>query len=73
MKALASKAAAGPKARLSAERKAAVMKVILEGPKAHRHPTEVGTLPRVAKLIEEQTGERYHTLGTYGGSYVRWV
>lgn len=67
VKALASKGAAGPKARLSGEQKAAVMKAIIEGPKAHGHPTEVWTLPRVAKLIEEKTGERYHS------GHVWWI
>lgn len=67
VKALTSKGAAGPKARLSVQQKATVMKAIVEGPKAHGHPTEVWTLPRVAKLIEEQTGERYHT------GHVWWI
>jgi transposase len=60
VKGLASKGAAGPKARLSGKQKAALMKAIVAGPKAHGHPTEVWTLPRVAKLIEQQSGERYH-------------
>jgi transposase len=64
---LVSKGAAGPKARLSAGQKAALMKAIIEGPKAHGHPTEVWTLPRVAKLIEQQTGEHYHS------GHVWWI
>jgi transposase len=67
VKGLASKGAAGPKARLGAEQKATLMKAIIEGPKAHGHPTEVWTLPRVAKLIEEQTGEHYHS------GHVWWI
>jgi transposase len=59
-KGLASKGPAGPKARLSGKQKAALVKAIVAGPKAQGHPTEVWTLPRVAKLIEQQTGECYH-------------
>lgn len=64
---LASKGAAGPKARLSTGQKEALVKAIVEGPQAHGHPTEVWTLPRVAKLIEEQTGEHYHS------GHVWWI
>ena len=60
VRALRSKGAAGPKARLSAEQKGKLVKAIVAGPQAHGHVTAVWTLPRVAKLIEEQTGERYH-------------
>jgi transposase len=60
VKGLASKGPAGPKARLSGKQKAALMKAIIAGPKAHGHATEVWTLPRVARLIEQQSGERYH-------------
>lgn len=67
VKGLASKGPAGPKARLSGEQKKALTKAIIEGPKAHGHPTEVWTLPRVAKLIEQQTGERYHS------GHVWWI
>lgn len=67
VKALASKGPAGPKARLNAQQKEALMKAIVAGPKAHGHPTEVWTLPRVAKLIEHQTGERYHS------GHVWWI
>lgn len=67
VKGLASKGPAGPKARLSGKQKAALMKAIVAGPKAHGHPTEVWTLPRVAKLIEQQTGEHYHS------GHVWWI
>lgn len=60
VQALRSKGAAGPKARLTAEQKSTLVKAIIAGPQAHGHTTAVWTLPRVAKLIEEQTGERYH-------------
>lgn len=58
--ALKSKGPAGPKARLSEEQKLRVMEAIVAGPRAAGYATEVWTLPRVAKLIEKQTGERYH-------------
>lgn len=67
IKGLASKGPAGPKARLSGKQKAALVKAIVAGPKAHGHATEVWTLPRVAKLIEQQTGERYHS------GHVWWI
>ncbi len=58
--ALKSKGQAGPKARLSEEQRLRVMEAIVAGPRAAGYVTEVWTLPRVAKLIEKQTGERYH-------------
>jgi transposase len=59
-KGLRSKGAAGPKSRLSAAQKSTLVQAIVAGPRAHGHATAVWTLPRVAKLIAEQTGERYH-------------
>lgn len=67
VKGLASKGPAGPKARLSGKQKASLVKAIVAGPKMHGHPTEVWTLPRVAKLIEQKTGERYHS------GHVWWI
>jgi transposase len=58
--ALQSKGAAGRKAKLSEQQIAAVTKALVEGPQAHGHVTAVWTLPRVARLIERCTGERYH-------------
>lgn len=58
--ALKSKGPAGPKGRLSVEQKQRVMAAIVAGPRQQGYATEVWTLPRVAKLIEQQTGERYH-------------
>ena len=58
--ALRSSGAAGPKARLSTAQTAAVAAAIIQGPEAHGYATAVWTLPRVAKLIAAQTGERYH-------------
>ena len=34
---------------------------------AHGHPTEMWTPPRVARLIEQPTGERYHA------GHVWWI
>jgi transposase len=58
--ALASKGRAGPKAKLDGAQRAAVTAALLEGPQAHGYVTAVWTLPRVAKLIEQVTGQGYH-------------
>lgn len=58
--ALRSKGAAGPKRKLSAALRAELATALVEGPEAQGHATAVWTLPRVAKLIEERTGQRYH-------------
>jgi transposase len=58
--ALRSKGAAGPKSKLSAAEQAELTAALVEGPEAHGHATAVWTLPRVAKLIEQRTGQRYH-------------
>lgn len=60
VQALKSKGPAGPKARLSPEQKKRLVTAIVAGPRAAGHATAVWTLPRVARLIETQTGERYH-------------
>ena len=59
-KALHSKGAAGPKRKVTAGQQAALATALVEGPEKHGHATAVWTLPRVAKLIEQQTGQRYH-------------
>lgn len=58
--ALRSKGAAGPKHKLSAAQQSELAAALVEGPEAHGHATAVWTLPRVAKLIEQRTGQRYH-------------
>ncbi len=58
--ALASKGPAGPKAKIAPAQAAQVVKALIEGPAAHGHKTQLWTLPRVATLIEELTGVRYH-------------
>lgn len=60
IEALRSKGAAGPKAKLSVAEQQELTAALIEGPKAHGHVTAVWTLPRVVKLIEERTGQRYH-------------
>src|SRR6201999_1740998 len=55
--ALKSKGPAGPKARLSAGQKLRLMEAMVGGARAQGYATELWTLPRVAKLIEKQTGE----------------
>ena len=37
-----------------------VTAALLTGPSAHRHKTDLWTLPRVAALIQNPTGLRYH-------------
>ena len=58
--ALASKGPAGRKAKLSAPQTQEVTAALLAGPKVQGYKTELWTLPRVALLIEELTGVRYH-------------
>ena len=58
--ALRSRGAAGPKAQLSAEQREGIAAALVEGPQAHGYVTAVWTLPRVAKLIAQRTGRRYH-------------
>ena len=58
--ALASKGPAGPKAKLTAEQIERVVEALLAGPVARGYKTNLWTLPRVAALIEDLTGVRYH-------------
>lgn len=60
LKALASKGPAGPKPKLSAQQTRRVTAALLAGPAAQGYKTDLWTLPRVAALIEELTGVRYH-------------
>jgi transposase len=58
--ALASKGAAGPKSKLTPFQIQQIVDALLRGPTAHGYKTELWTLPRMAGLIEELTGLRYH-------------
>lgn len=58
--ALASKGPAGRKAKLTVEQTQQVTDALLAGPTAHGYKTDLWTLPRVAALIEDLTGVRYH-------------
>ena len=58
--ALASKGTAGRKTKLAPVQSEQVVKALLEGPAAHGYKTQLWTLPRVAALIQELTGVRYH-------------
>ena len=51
---------AGRKPRLGAEELAALEVGLKAGPQAFGYPTALWTSGRVARLIEEQTGVRYH-------------
>ena len=58
--ALASKGPAGPKPKLTVEQTQKVTEALLEGPTTVGYKTALWTLPRVAGLIEDLTGVRYH-------------
>lgn len=58
--ALASKGPAGRKPKLTGEQARQVTAALLAGPAAQGYKTDLWTLPRVAVLIEELTGVRYH-------------
>jgi transposase len=58
--ALASKGSAGPKAKLSPDQIEQITEALLKGPSAQGYKTQLWTLPRVAALIENLTGIRYH-------------
>jgi transposase len=51
---------AGRKAKITPIQTEQVIKALLVGPAAHGYKTQLWTLPRVAALIEELTGVRYH-------------
>jgi transposase len=58
--ALASKGPAGPKCKLAAEQTQIITEALLAGPTIRGYKTALWTLPRVADLIEDLTGVRYH-------------
>jgi transposase len=58
--ALASKGPAGRKSKLTAQQIEEVTRALLAGPAARGYKTNLWTLPRVAALIEDLTGIRYH-------------
>ncbi len=57
---LKSKGAAGCKSRLTPAQEEAVAEAILAGTAAAGHETDVWTLPRLARLIQERYQVRYH-------------
>lgn len=59
-RALASKGPAGRKPKLTGQQTHRVTKALLAGPAAQGYKTDLWTLPRVAALIEDLTGVRYH-------------
>ena len=59
-RALTSKGPAGPKPRLTPAQMDQVADALVAGPTAEGYKTDLWTLPRVATLIEELTGVRYH-------------
>lgn len=57
---LRSKGSAGRKPRLTLAQKEDLAQAILDGPEAAGYPTAVWTLPRLARLIQQRHGVRYH-------------
>ncbi len=51
---------AGRKPRLAPEQLPHIEAALREGPRAHGFPTNLWTLPRVARLIRDLTGVQYH-------------
>jgi transposase len=60
LEALSSKGPAGPKAKLSASQIQQLCDALLEGPVARGYRTELWTCSRVALLIRDLTGVKYH-------------
>jgi len=58
--ALASKGSAGRKPKLTGKQTQQVTEALLAGPAVQGYKTDLWTLPRVAALIEDLTGVRYH-------------
>jgi len=58
--ALRSRGSAGRKPRLSAAQKEQIAQALVQGAAAHGYDNELWTLPRVAQLVRELTGVRYH-------------
>ena len=57
---LAKAAHAGRKPLLSGAQLAELERLLLEGPEAHGFPTPLWSCPRVARLIRDRFGVRYH-------------
>src|SRR3989304_1118698 len=57
--ALAAKAQPGRPARLSAQQKEHLLQMLLQGPQAYGHASQLWTLLRVAQLIERNFGVSY--------------
>jgi transposase len=58
--ALAPKPAPGRPPRLTAREKERLLRLLLQGPMAHGHTTDLWTTQRIAELIERSFGVRYH-------------
>ena len=60
MEALKAKPHPGRPPRLTPEQKQELEEILLKGPQASGFPTDLWTLPRVAKVIERNFGVKYH-------------
>ena len=58
--ALVAKPHPGRPSRLSLEQRDELLELLLEGPLGHGYASQLWTLPRIAKLIEDHFGVRYH-------------
>ena len=58
--ALMAKPHPGRPSRLSPEQREGLLGLLLEGPLAHGYGSQLWTLPRIAKVIEDRFGVRYH-------------
>ncbi len=58
--ALMAKPHPGRPSRLSPERREELLGLLLEGPLAHGYANQLWTLPRIAMVIEDRFGVRYH-------------
>jgi len=58
--ALVAKPHPGRPSRLSPEQKEELLELLLEGPLANGYTSQLWTLPRIAKVIEDHFGIRYH-------------
>jgi transposase len=60
MEGLAAKRHPGPRPRLSEKQKEKLVALLLEGPQAHGYRNDLWTLSRLAQVIENHFGVRYH-------------
>jgi transposase len=55
----------GPKPKLAPPQRRKLIKLLLKGPRAHGHPTDLWTLKWIAEVIERHFGVRYDPSGVW--------